>query len=99
MTLAEWDDAMETLLFDRPDEPFGVRVEIGTLRRQLDGLAWSGFRVRRCAALVDGKAGPRVQGSAPARRIGTSEPDDRYAVVPGIQMESSDAREFPQPLV
>ena len=38
MAFAERDDAVETLLFDRPDKPFGVRVEIGTLRRQSDGL-------------------------------------------------------------
>ena len=36
MPLAERDDAMETLLFDRPDEPLGVGVEIRTLRRQPD---------------------------------------------------------------
>ena len=38
VAFAERHDAMETLLFDRPDEPFGVRVEIGTLRRQPDRL-------------------------------------------------------------
>ena len=38
MALAERDDTVETLLFDRPDKPFGVGVEIGTLRRQSDGL-------------------------------------------------------------
>ncbi len=27
--LAQRDDAIETLLFDRADEPFGIRVEIG----------------------------------------------------------------------
>ncbi len=36
--LAERDHATEALLLDRPDEPFGVRVEIGTLRRRSDGL-------------------------------------------------------------
>ena len=32
MTLAEWDDSIETLLLDRPDEPLGIGIEIGTLR-------------------------------------------------------------------
>ncbi len=31
MTLAEWDDSIETLLLDRPDEPLGIGIEIGTL--------------------------------------------------------------------
>ena len=30
MTLAEWDDSIETLLLDRPDEPLGIGIEIGT---------------------------------------------------------------------
>ena len=34
MPLAERDDAMEALFFDRPDEPLGIGVEIRTLRRQ-----------------------------------------------------------------
>ena len=38
VALAKRDDAVETLLFDRPNEPFGIRVEIGTLRRQSDGM-------------------------------------------------------------
>ena len=38
MPLAERDDAMETLLFDRPDEPLGIGVEIRALRRQPDRL-------------------------------------------------------------
>ena len=33
MPLAERDHACETLLFDRPDEPLGIGVEIGTLPR------------------------------------------------------------------
>ena len=36
--LAEGDDATETLLFHRADEPLGIRVEIGTLRRETDRL-------------------------------------------------------------
>ena len=38
MPLAERDHACETLLFDRPDEPLGIGVEIGTLRRQPNRL-------------------------------------------------------------
>ncbi len=34
MPLAERDDAMETLLFDRPDDPLGIGIYIRTLRRQ-----------------------------------------------------------------
>ena len=36
MPLAERDDTMEALLFDRPDEPLGIGVEIRALRRQPD---------------------------------------------------------------
>ena len=35
---AEGDDVTETLLFHRADEPLGIRVEIGTLRRETDRL-------------------------------------------------------------
>ena len=38
MPLAERDHACETLLFDRPDEPLGIGVEIGTLRRETGRL-------------------------------------------------------------
>ena len=37
MPFAEGDDATETLL-NRADEPLGIRVEIGTLRRETDRL-------------------------------------------------------------
>ena len=33
VALTERDHTSETILFDRPNKPFGVRVEIGTLRR------------------------------------------------------------------
>ena len=33
VALTERDHTSETFLFDRPNKPFGVRVEIGTLRR------------------------------------------------------------------
>jgi hypothetical protein len=36
MGLAEWDDPIETLLFDRPHKPLSISVEIRTLRRQAD---------------------------------------------------------------
>ena len=38
VALTERDHSIETFLFDRPNKPFGVRVEIGTPRRQPDGL-------------------------------------------------------------
>ncbi len=38
MPFAEGDDATETLLLNRADEPLGIRVEIGTLRRETDRL-------------------------------------------------------------
>ena len=38
MPFAEGDDATETLLFHRADEPLGIRGEIGTLRRETDRL-------------------------------------------------------------
>ena len=38
VVLTERDHTIETFLFDRPHEPFGVRVEIGTPRRQPNGL-------------------------------------------------------------
>ncbi len=36
MAFTERNHAVETLLFDRPDEPFGIGVEIGTPCRQSD---------------------------------------------------------------
>ena len=38
VALTERDHTSETFLFDRPNKPFGVRVEIGTPRRQPKGL-------------------------------------------------------------
>ena len=52
MPLAERDHACETLLFDRPDEPLGIGVEIGTLRRQPNRL--------HTGALQDLAKDPRV---------------------------------------
>ena len=51
MPLAERDHACETLLFDRPDEPLGIGVEIGTLRRQpnrLNGIVRLTLRPAQC---------------------------------------------------
>ena len=38
VAFTERDQSIEAFLFDRPNEPFGVRVEIGTPRRQPNGL-------------------------------------------------------------
>ncbi len=38
MPFAEGDDATETFPLNRADEPLGIRVEIGTLRRETDRL-------------------------------------------------------------
>ena len=56
MPLAERDHACETLLFDRPDEPLGIGVEIGTLRRQPNRL--------NTGALQDLAKDPRIEGVA-----------------------------------
>ncbi len=56
MPLAERGHACETLLFDRPDEPLGIGVEIGTLRRQPNRL--------NTGALQDLAKDPRIEGIA-----------------------------------
>ena len=56
MPLAERDHACETLLCDRPDEPLGIGVEIGTLRRQPNRL--------NTGALQDLAKDPRIEGIA-----------------------------------
>ena len=56
MRLAERDHARETLLFDRADEPFGIGVEIGTLRREPNWLD--------TGALQDLAEDPRIEGIA-----------------------------------
>ncbi len=38
MPLAERNDAIETFLFDGPDEALGVRVRIGRLKRRLHDM-------------------------------------------------------------
>ena len=52
--VAEGDDATETLLLNRADEPLGISVEIGTLRRETDRLD--------TPALEDLAKNPRVGG-------------------------------------
>ena len=56
MPLAERDHACETLLVDRPDEPLGIGVEIGTLRRQPHRL--------NTGALQNLAKDPRIEGIA-----------------------------------
>ena len=56
MPLAERDDTMEAVFFDRPDEPLGIGVEIRTLRRQPD---WP--TIATCQDLAKD---PRVEGIA-----------------------------------
>jgi hypothetical protein len=36
MGFTEWHHPIETFFFDRPHEPFGVRIRIGRLQRRLD---------------------------------------------------------------
>ena len=43
MSLAEWDDPMKTLLFNRPHKPLGIGIEIRTLRRQPDRASLQDF--------------------------------------------------------
>ena len=38
VAVTERDHSIETFLFDRPNKPLGIRVEIGTPRRQPKGL-------------------------------------------------------------
>jgi len=38
VAVTERDHSIETFLFDRPNKPLGIRVEIGTPRRQAKGL-------------------------------------------------------------
>ena len=70
MPLAERDDTMEALLFDRPDEPLGIGVEFRALRWQpstekfgaevVQQLAWSLDFTRNCYWSV-------VRGSDPSQ--------------------------------
>ena len=58
---AEGDDATETLLFHRADEPLGIRGEIGTLRRETERLD--------TPALEDLAKDPRVERVAVVHQI------------------------------
>ena len=56
MSLSERDDSIETFLFDRADEPLGIGVEVGTVRRQPNRLD--------AAARQDLAVDPGVEGIA-----------------------------------
>ena len=77
MPLAERDDTMEALFFDRPDEPLGIGVEIRTLRRQPD---WPNI-----ATCQDLATGPRVEGIAVMHQLahGPQEAIDRFGQIAG----------------
>ena len=77
MPLAERDDTMEALLFDRPDEPLGIGVEIRALRRQPD---WPNI-----ATCQDLAKDPRVEGIAVMNQLarGPQEAVDRIGQIAG----------------
>ena len=77
MPLAERDDAMETLLLDRPDEPLGIGVEIRALRRQPDRL--------NIATRQDLAKDPRVERIAVMNQLarGPQEAIDRIGQIAG----------------
>ena len=77
MPLAERDDAMEALLFDRPDEPLGIGVEIRILRRQPD---WPNIATRQDLA-----KDLRVEGIAVMNQLarGPQEAIDRIGQIAG----------------
>ena len=77
MPLAERDDTMEALFFDRPDEPLGIGVEIRTLRRQPD---WPNI-----ATCQDLAKDPRVEGIAVMNQLahGPQEAVDRIGQIAG----------------
>ena len=77
MPLAERDDAMETLLFARPDEPLGIGVELRARRRQPERP--------NIATRQDLAHDPRVEGIAVMhqRARGPQEAVDRIGQVAG----------------
>ena len=77
MPLAERDDTMEALFFDRPDEPLGIGIEIRTLRRQPD---WPNI-----ATCQDLAKDPRVEGIAVMNQLtrGSQEAVDRIGQIAG----------------
>ena len=77
MPLAERDDTMEALLFDRPDEPLGRGVEIRAFRWQPD---WLNIATRQ-----DRAKAPRVEGIAVMHQLarGPQEAVDRVGQIAG----------------
>ena len=75
MSLAERDDTMDALFFDRQDEPLGIGVEIRTLRRQPD---WPNI-----ATGQDLATDPRVEGIAVMNQLtrGPQEAVDRIGQI------------------
>ena len=86
MPLAERDHACETLLFDRPDEPLGIGVEIGTLRRQPHRL--------NTGALQDLAKDPRIEGIAVVNQMARPAQTaiDRVGQIAGLLLHTRAAR-------
>ena len=86
MPLAERDHACETLLFDRPDEPLGIGVEIGTLRRQPNRL--------NTGALQDLAKDPRIEGIAVVNQMARPAQTaiDRVGQIAGLLLHPRAAR-------
>ena len=88
MPLAERDHACETLLFDRPDEPLGIGVEIGTLRRQPNRL--------NTGALQDLAKDPRIEGIAVVNQMARPAQTaiDRVGQIAGLLLHPRAARRW-----
>ena len=86
MPLAERDHACETLLFDRPDEPLGIGVEIGTFRRQPNRL--------NTGALQDLAKDPRIEGIAVVNQMARPAQTaiDRVGQIAGLLLHPRAAR-------
>ena len=86
MPLAERDHACETLLFDRPAEPLGIGVEIGTLRRQPNRL--------NTGALQDLAKDPRIEGIAVVNQMARPAQTaiDRVGHIAGLLLHPRAAR-------
>ena len=86
MPLAERDHACETHLFDRPDEPLGIGVEIGTLRRQPNRL--------NTGALQDLAKDPRIEGIAVVNQMARPAQTaiDRVGHIAGLLLHPRAAR-------